>query len=91
MIENHDFFLFVSNRDHNSLTILNRQLNKIACNLLEVLTKCQFFFKIIYCKICTSSVDNIIFIMILKQQKLSDSVQILLLEYPFWSELNMQD
>uniref|UniRef100_A0A8C1LF57 Immunoglobulin V-set domain-containing protein n=1 Tax=Cyprinus carpio TaxID=7962 RepID=A0A8C1LF57_CYPCA len=31
---------FVSNRDHYSPTILNRQLNKIACNLLEVLTKC---------------------------------------------------
>ncbi len=72
MIENHDV-LFVSNRDHNSPTILNRQLNKIACSLLEVLTKCQLlqsiylFILIIYCKICTSSVDNIIFIMILTQ------------------------
>ncbi len=76
MIENHDFFfLFFSSRDHNSPTILNRQLNKIACNLLEVLTKCQMlqsvyifiylFIFIIYCQICTSSVDNIIFIMIL--------------------------
>ncbi len=70
MIENHNF-LFVSNRDHNSPTILTRQLNKIACNLLEVLTKCQLlqsvyvFILIIYCKICTSSVDNIIFIKIL--------------------------
>ncbi len=36
------------------------------------------FIWIIYCIICTSSVDNIIFIMILTQAaKLSDSVQIL--------------
>ncbi len=40
MIKNQDF-LFVSRRDHNSPTILNSQLNKIACNLLEVQTKCQ--------------------------------------------------
>ncbi len=59
------------------ITILNRQLNKIACSLLEVLTKCNLlqsiiyiylFILIIYCKICTSSVDNIIFIMILTQK-----------------------
>ncbi len=72
MIANHDFYF--SSRDYNSPTILNRQLNKIACDLLEVLTKCQLllesvylFILIIYCKICTSSVDNIIFIMILPQ------------------------
>ncbi len=40
MIKN-QYFLFVSRRDHNSPTILNSQLNKIACNLLEVQTKCQ--------------------------------------------------
>ncbi len=64
-----------------------------ACSLLEILTKCQLlqsslyvFIYFIYFKICTSSVDNIIFIMILtQQQKLSDSVQ-----YTD-SELNMQD
>ncbi len=77
MIDNHDF-LFVSNRDHNSPTLLIRQLNKMACNLLEVLTKFQLlqsvyifraylFILIIYCKICASSVDNIIFITILAQ------------------------
>ncbi len=38
MIKNQDF-LFVSRRDHNSPTILNSQLNKIA--VLEVQTKCQ--------------------------------------------------
>jgi len=31
-----------SNRDHDSPTILNRQLNKISCHLLEVLTKYWF-------------------------------------------------
>ncbi len=68
MIENH-YFLFASNRDHNSTTILNRQLNdnKIACSLLDqLLQSIYIFIVIIYCKICTSSVDNI-FIMILTQ------------------------
>ncbi len=54
-VENQDLFCV--------FTILNRQLNTIACHLLEVLTKCLF----IYFKICTSYVDNIVFIMILTQ------------------------
>ncbi len=64
MIENH-YFLFVSNRDHSSTTILNRQLNdnKIACSLLDQLLQSIYIFKLFIAK---SSVDNI-FIMILTQ------------------------
>ncbi len=48
------------------------------------------FILIIYCKICTSSVDNIIFIMILTKAA-EVKWQCANITDPFWSELNMQD
>ncbi len=69
MIENHDF-LFVSNRDYNSeQTTKNMQFTRGSdkMSVATVYLYIHLFILIIYCKICTSSVDNIIFIMIVTQ------------------------